>query len=142
VANQWRQNLGIQDIKLNPINPNSYFDVEDQKKMTGPWWDGWTEDYPSIEDFLRPVHGVNGGYNETTYNNPAFEDLLTQGDRASSIQDSIGFYQQAEDILAEDMPILPWGYLGFNTANGPHVTNVLKDGPFDLVALEKVQVVS
>jgi oligopeptide transport system substrate-binding protein len=142
VANQWRQNLGIQDIKLNPINPDSYFDVEDQKKMTGPWWDSWGQDYPSIEDYLRPIHGTNGGYNETTYSNPAFDDLLAEGDRASSIAASIASYQKAEDILAEDMPIIPWGYLGFNLATSPHVTNVLKDGPFDLVSLETVQVVS
>jgi oligopeptide transport system substrate-binding protein len=142
VANQWRQNLGIQDIKLNPINPNSYFDVEDQKKMTGPFWDAWSQDYPSIEDYLRPIHGTNGGYNFTTYSNPTFDDLLAQGDSAPSIGDSIATYQQAEDLLAEDMPIIPWGYLGFNVATSPNVTNVVKAGAFDLVALEKVQVVS
>jgi ABC-type oligopeptide transport system substrate-binding subunit len=142
VANQWKQNLGIQDIKLNPINPNSYFDVENSKKMTGPWWDGWIEDYPSMEDYLRPIEGTTGGYNETTYSNPAFDQLLLNGDKATTTADSVKSYQQAEDVVAEDMPIMPWGYLGYNLANTPHVTNVTKYGPFDEVALEKVQVVN
>ena len=35
--------------------------------MTGPWWDGWAEDYPSIQDFLEPIYGSNGGYNISGY---------------------------------------------------------------------------
>ncbi|MEA2461304.1 MAG: oligopeptide transport system substrate-binding protein, partial [Actinomycetota bacterium] len=142
VANQWKQNLGIEDIEIDPININSYFDFYDSKKAKGPWWDGWTEDYPSMEDFLRPIMGANGGYNESTYSNPEFDALLEEGDKASSTEESIAKYQAAEDIVAEDMPIMPWGYIGYNWATSDRVTNVQKDGPFDLVALEKVQVVN
>ena len=39
------------------------------------------------------------------------------------------------------MPIIPWGYARLNIAYRDTVTNVLKDGSLDLVALEKVQVV-
>jgi hypothetical protein len=44
--------------------------------------------------------------------------------------------------VLEDMPVIPWGFGGFNSINQPTVTNVVKDGPFDQWALEKVQVVS
>jgi hypothetical protein len=50
-------------------------------------------------------------------------------------------YQQADDMVLEDMPVIPWGYGGFNSVNTASVTNVVKDGPFDQWALEKVQVV-
>ena len=46
-----------------------------------------------------------------------------------------------DDMVLEDMPVIPWGYGGFNSANTSAVTNVVKDGPFDQWALEKVQVV-
>ena len=65
VATQWKDNLGI-NVKLNAIPQNTYFSGSVPiytKKMTGPWWDGWTEDYPSIQDFLEPIYGSNGGYN-------------------------------------------------------------------------------
>ena len=42
---------------------------------------------------------------------------------------------------ASNMPVIPWGYGGFNSVNTSAVTNVVKDGPFDQWALEKVQVV-
>jgi ABC-type oligopeptide transport system substrate-binding subunit len=47
----------------------------------------------------------------------------------------------ADDMVLEDLPVIPWGFGGFNSVNQPTITNVVKDGPFDQWALEKVQVV-
>jgi ABC-type oligopeptide transport system substrate-binding subunit len=140
VANQWKQNLGI-DVKLNPISSNQYFSMTLGHKLTGPWWDGWVMDYPSIQDYLTPLYGKNGGYNVSGYENPAFDDLMTQGDEAPTLDASIPIYQQGDDMILEEMPVIPWGYIGFNTVNQPTVTNVLKAGPLDLLALEQVQVI-
>jgi len=140
VATQWRDNLGI-DVKLNPINPNSYYDLTYAQKMDGPWWDGWVEDYPSLEDYLRPIYGSNGGYNLAGYSNKQFDDLIKQGNEASSAADAVPFYQQADDIILNDMPAMPWGYLGFNTVHSENVTNVLKVPGLDELDLAKVQVV-
>jgi len=140
VANQWKANLGI-DVKLNPIGANQYYGFSLGHKMTGPWWDGWVMDYPSIQDYLTPLYGKNGGYNVSGYDNPAFDDLMTQGDAAATMDASIPTYQQGDDMILEDMPVIPWGFGGFNSVNQPTVTNVLKDGPLDQLALELVQVV-
>jgi oligopeptide transport system substrate-binding protein len=139
VAKQWNENLGI-DVKLNPINPNTYSDLTYTKKLDGPWWDGWVEDYPSLEDYLTPIYGSNGGYNLVGYSNKEFDDLIKQGNEAGSVEDAIPFYQQADDIILEDMPAIPWGYLGFNTVHSERVTNVLKVPGLDELALEQVQV--
>jgi oligopeptide transport system substrate-binding protein len=140
IGNQWKQNLGI-DFELNPINSNAYYDTGVSHKYEGPWWDGWVMDYPSLEDYLRPIYGTKGGYNLTGYSNPTFDDLLEQGDRADSIEDSISIYQQAEDIIDEDMPAIPWGYLPLGIVNQTTVTNVHKAGPLDNLELRDVQVV-
>jgi ABC-type oligopeptide transport system substrate-binding subunit len=140
VATQWHDNLGI-DVKLNPVNVNSYYDLTYGQKMDGPWWDGWVEDYPSLEDYLTPIYGSNGGYNLAGYSNPKFDDLIKQGNSAGSVQDALPFYQQADDIILNDMPAMPWGYLGFNTVHSANVTNVLKVPGLDELDLAKVQVV-
>lgn len=140
VATQWKDNLGI-DVQLNPINPNSYYTYTSGHKSTGPWWDGWVEDYPSLQDYLEPIYGKNGGYNLTGYNNPQLDALLAKGDSATTPSQAADYYRQADDIVLNDMPAMPWGFLGFNTVNSPNVTNVLKVPGLDLLALEKVQVV-
>lgn len=140
IGNQWNENLGI-EIELNPINGNEYFGMTIGREMTGPWWDGWVMDYPSAQDYLTPLYGTNGGYNVSGYSNPAFDALMEQGDAAPTIEDSVPIWQQGADVILEDMPVIPWGYLGFNLVNQPTVTNVLKNGPLDLLALELVQVV-
>ncbi len=140
VATQWRDNLGI-DVQLNPVNVNSYYDLTYAQKMDGPWWDGWVEDYPSLEDYLTPIYGSNGGYNLAGYSNKEFDDLIKQGNQAGSVEDALPFYQQADDIILEDMPAIPWGYLGFNTVHSANVTNVVKVPGLDELDLAKVQVV-
>jgi peptide/nickel transport system substrate-binding protein/oligopeptide transport system substrate-binding protein len=140
IANQWKENLGI-DVEIKAVNFNVYYGMTIHHEMTGPWWDGWVMDYPSIQDYLTPLYGSNGGYNGSGYSNPAFDELMAQADAAPSMEDSIPIYQQGDDVILEDMPVIPWGYGGFNTVNLPTVTNVLKDGPLDLLALELVKVV-
>jgi len=58
--------------------------------------------------------------------------------RTASASDAL--YQQAQQIVAQDMPIMPWGYYKYSYIWNPTVTNVTRVGPFDEIALEKVQV--
>jgi peptide/nickel transport system substrate-binding protein/oligopeptide transport system substrate-binding protein len=141
IVNQWKQNLGI-DVKINAIPYNSWYGNTINKKWDGPWFlDGWVMDYPSAQDYIWPLYGTNGPYNTTGYSNSQVDDLLKQGDEASSLEAATPFYQQADDLVLEDMPVIPWGFGGFNSVNAATITNVTKDGPFDQVALERVQVV-
>ena len=140
IGNQWKQNLGI-DFKLNAMNYNSYYDTYINHKMTGPWWDGWSMDYPSLEDYLRPIYGSEGSYNACGYHNTQFDDLIKQGDQAGSFGDSLKFYQQAQDILDQDMPNIPWGFIPNRYVHSANVTNVHTQTPFDYVDLADVRVV-
>jgi ABC-type oligopeptide transport system substrate-binding subunit len=142
VAQQWHDNLGI-TTKLNAIPQNTYFSGSGPiytQKMTGPWWDGWTEDYPSIQDFLEPIYGANGGYNTSGYLNKQFDSTLDTANQ-QSLEESIPTYQQADDMILDEMPAIPWGYLGFNTVHDDNVTNVVKVPGLDELDLAKVQVV-
>ena len=109
ITNQWKTNLGI-DAKINAIPYNTWYGNTIGKKFTGPWFlDGWVMDYPSMEDYLSPLYAANGAYANTGYDNPQFEDLMKQGDEALSVEASLPFYQQADDIVLEDMPVDPVG---------------------------------
>jgi oligopeptide transport system substrate-binding protein len=140
IGNQWKQNLGI-DFKLNVMNYNSYYSTYISHQMLGPWWDGWSMDYPSLEDYLRPIFGSEGSYNGVGYSNQQFDDLIKQGDQADSIEQSISIYQQAQDLIDEDMPAIPWGFLPNRMVHSANITNVHFAVPTDQVDLADVQVV-
>jgi ABC-type oligopeptide transport system substrate-binding subunit len=79
----------------------------------------WSFDYPSIEDYLRPLYATGAHRNDGGYANPSFDAALARGDAASTQDAAVTAYQEAEDILANDMPvILTWcgqNALGYST---------------------------
>jgi oligopeptide transport system substrate-binding protein len=68
---------------------------------------GWVMDYPLMEDYLGPLYSTEGSSNYWGYNNPAFDDLVQQGDDAKTSAEAVKKWQAAEDILAKDMPVIP-----------------------------------
>ena len=105
-ARQIQENLGI-DYKLKSTEWAQYLELLDGQKFTGPFRLGWSLDYPSPENYLRPIVGTGGDSNYTGYSNPKFDDLMVQGDEAATLEESFASYQQAGDIALEDMPIIP-----------------------------------
>ena len=83
----------------------------DEKGMTGPFRLGWSMDYPSPQNYLEPLHSTAAlppnGSNSAFYSNPEFDALVKKGNEASDNAEAISFYQQADDVLLEDMPIAP-----------------------------------
>jgi oligopeptide transport system substrate-binding protein len=80
-------------------------------EMTGMWRLGWQMDYPSIENFLAPIYAKNASSNYFgPYDNPEFEQLLTEAAAADSLDEANAKYQEAEAILAEDMVSIPMYY--------------------------------
>ncbi|MEV1334030.1 ABC transporter substrate-binding protein, partial [Micromonospora costi] len=62
---------------------------------------------PSMEDYLGPLYSTNGSSNYYGYSNPEFDKLVKEGAAAPTEEEAIKKYQQAEDILAKDMPVIP-----------------------------------
>jgi len=105
-ARQVQDNLGF-DYELEAQEWAQYLKFLDQKSFTGPFRLGWSLDYPSPENYIRPIVGTGGDSNYSGYSNSEVDDLLKQGDEAESLDEAIGFYQQADDVALEDMPIIP-----------------------------------
>ena len=79
-------------------------------EMEGMFRLGWVMDYPSIENFLAPTYGENADSNYYDYKSPEFNQLLTEAAAAPSIEEANALYQEAEAVLAEDFPTIPFYY--------------------------------
>ncbi|NIL39930.1 ABC transporter substrate-binding protein [Salinispora arenicola] len=107
VGDQIKAALGIDyELKVNLQFPE-YLETADNRKFTGPFRLGWGPDYPFLETYLTPVYGTGSDSNNSTFSNPEFDSLMKQGDSAATIDEAITFYQKGEDILAEELPVIP-----------------------------------
>lgn len=131
VGNQLRDNLGVEYSLKGDLDFSEYLPLQDQQGMTGPFRLGWAMDYPSPQNYLEPLYSTAAlppnGSNATFYSNPQFDDLIQQGNSASSNEEAIGFYNQAEDLLLEDMPIAPMFFDLEQSAYSENVSNVVID---------------
>ena len=104
-ARQIQENLGI-DYELKSTQWAQYLELLDKEEFTGPFRLGWSLDYPSPENYIRPIVGTGGDSNYSGYSNAEVDELLVQGDEAATLEESFEFYEQAGDIAMEEMPII------------------------------------
>ena len=132
VVNQLKNNLGI-DAATNPIPTFQEFrDAVTNRQMKGAFRTGWQPDYPSAENYLWQLYSTaaadGNGSNDGDYKSPAFDDLCKQAAAASSTDDANKLYQQAEEILLNDLPAIP---LYYSNASGVASLNVKSGYAFD-----------
>jgi len=111
LGDQLQQNLGIEyelDISQQFAE---YLEFLEANQSPGPFRLGWGPDYPVIETYLTALYGTDQSSNYSRYSNQEFDELVQQGDAAATLEEAIGVYQQAEDVLAADMVTIPlwWG---------------------------------
>ncbi|MGI5212112.1 peptide ABC transporter substrate-binding protein [Plantactinospora sp. CA-290183] len=140
-CNQLKANLGVDCVgTAEPKFSDLLTKVED-KQPVGLIRMGWLMDYPSMENYLGPLYTTNGSSNYYGYSNPDFDRLVQEGSTSATQEEAIQKYQQAEDILAKDMPVIPLRFGQNNFAHSTKVKNVEVD-LFQVVDLTKIEVVS
>ena len=99
---QWRNELGV-EIEWNEIaswlKPGTH-----QPHLTLP--PVWVADIPDPDNFLRVA--LRQQY--TQWRHPEYDQLIERARRSTDQVLRIGLYQQAERILAQELPILPLVY--------------------------------
>ncbi|MFU0519297.1 peptide ABC transporter substrate-binding protein [Gardnerella swidsinskii] len=113
VVNSLKNNLGIK-AETTPIPTFQEFrNACAKRQIKGAWRAGWMPDYPSAENYLTQefasVAADGNGSNEGDYKNPKFDDLLKKAASAKP-EEAIKLYQQANEILLEDLPSVPLFY--------------------------------
>lgn len=140
-ADQIKTNLGI-DVKLEAVTGFSKNFIPRLRKgeVTGLFRLGWGMDYPTPQNFLKPLFGTEaiGQDNLSEYSNKAFDDLIAKAATQEDPADRIKTYQQAEDIIVEDLPVLPmWFRISVRLAN-LQKWGGLQVNPFDDASIETV----
>ena len=107
VANQLRRNLGITDVRFDTPEFAEFFSAVKAHQVTGLFRLNWLMDYPSPQAYLQPLFASTSSSNRTGYANPRVDALIAEGDRAPSIQAGLVSYQAAEDLILDDLPVIP-----------------------------------
>ncbi len=67
---------------------------------------GWIGDYIDPFTFLE-LFVTNGGNNNTGWGNPRYDELMRLSTSAKSREERYEYFQEAEQILVDEVPILP-----------------------------------
>lgn len=125
VGNQLQQNLGITYSLRGDLDFAQYLPLAEEQGMTGPFRLGWSMDYPSPENFLGPLFTSAGlppaGSNYPFYSNPEVERLVAEANAAPTNEEAVALYQQADDIVLTELPVMP---IFFSVSQGGHSENV------------------
>ncbi|MFI9204514.1 ABC transporter substrate-binding protein [Streptomyces sp. NPDC053048] len=68
---------------------------------------GWFPDFPDPDNFIAPFVGNDNFLSSPYRNTKISNELIPQSREAAQRDTAAKYFQQAEDILAEDVPVLP-----------------------------------
>jgi len=113
VKQQLEQNLGLV-VDYNGIPFKELLAKESSNDSSGLYRAAWSADYPSVDDFLRPLLSKSSfppGDNRGRYDNPQFETLINKAVAAKDQADKVKSYKEAEKLAIDtDMGLIPLWY--------------------------------
>jgi ABC-type oligopeptide transport system, periplasmic component len=104
VQDMWKKNLGI-DITLRNLERKVQL-AEANKHNFVLNRDGWIADYNDPMTFLDVFTTTNGN-NYSGYSNPKYDALITAAKVEANAEKRTAMLHEAEDMLMNDMPIVP-----------------------------------
>ncbi|MEO6200560.1 MAG: ABC transporter substrate-binding protein [Cryobacterium sp.] len=125
VANSIKNTLGIKAVGKAYPTFAAALDDRDAKKLTGATRAGWQADYPSLYNFLAPLYQTGAGSNYEGYSSAEFDGLLKKGAAASSVEEATATYQEAQEVLLQDLPSTPLWYSNVTGVWADTVNNVV-----------------
>lgn len=105
LAQMWKQNLGV-TITVENIEPNYYLDEIYSGHHGQLFGGGWCADYPDPENFADILFHSGSQQNNGGYSNPELDKLLEQARVEQDVHQRIALYQQAEQMIVNDAPVL------------------------------------
>jgi oligopeptide transport system substrate-binding protein len=93
---------------------------------------GWCGDYNEPSTFLSLLMSNNSS-NDMRYKNKAYDAVLTRALKATSHQNRIQAYKEAEAILAQDMPIIPIYHYVLARLVNPNIRGYSMNNALDII---------
>lgn len=124
VANSIKNTLGIDAVGApQPTFAQLRTQITD-RTINSAFRAGWQGDYPSMLEFLEPLFVTGAGSNDVDYSNREFDGALTVAQAASSLEEAYQLTNTAQQILLDDMPVVPlWDYINA-AGHSPAVSDV------------------
>ena len=105
LAQMWKQVLGV-DITVENLEPNYFYDKIIAGQHGQIFGGGWCADYPDPENFADVLFHTSSAQNTGGYSNPELDTLLERARVEQDVTKRIEMYQQAEQIIVDDAPVL------------------------------------
>ncbi|MFE0821715.1 ABC transporter substrate-binding protein [Streptomyces sp. NPDC058794] len=124
----------------NPVGTFADFrnQITDQK-MSGPFRAGWQMDYPLIQNFLQPLYYTGASSNDGKWSNEKFDDLVDQANAETDTAKAIDLFQQAEEVLRDEMGAIPLWYQNGSAGYSERLSNV-ELNPFSVPVYNEIKV--
>jgi oligopeptide transport system substrate-binding protein len=126
-AATWKRELGI-EVTVFPRDFSAHEEAIDAGQFQVARY-GWIADYPDPASFLELFHSSNA-LNTTGWSNKAYDGLVDEAARTGDAASRLRLLAQAEQILLDEMPVLPLFQFGSMTLLKPYVGGY-EDNPLD-----------
>ncbi len=112
IQKQWEESLGIK-VELEAIEPKVFYQrvsSKDFQLAAG----SWTADFNDPVNFLEVFKFKDASTNNTQWENSKYIDLLNRSALCTNKEERRGLLREAEQILMEQMPIIPIFHFALN----------------------------
>lgn len=123
VQEMWRKNLGA-EFQLENVD----FNVKLDREKSGDYdisRAGWVGDYVDPMTFID-LWWSESNFNDAKYNNPEYDELVYAAKATADQAVRFDAMRQAEEMLMEDMPVVPIYFYTQPYAQKSYVTGVYK----------------
>ncbi|MBJ3589984.1 oligopeptide ABC transporter substrate-binding protein OppA [Salmonella enterica subsp. enterica serovar Saintpaul] len=103
-SSMWKKNLGV-EVKLQNQEWKTMLDTMHTGNFDMVRY-AWIADYDDASSFLN-IFRTGDSENTTKYSNPAYDNAMRNAAKANTVEERGKYYQQAEDLLGEDVPAIP-----------------------------------
>ena len=112
VQKNWEEALGIK-VELDAIEPKIFFQrISEREYQLAAG--SWTADFNDPINFLEVFKYKDASTNNTNWESSKYIDLLNQSGLCRDLDERKGLLREAEQILMEQMPIIPIFHYALN----------------------------
>lgn len=104
---------------------------------------GWIADYPIADNFLYPLFKTGSGDNKSQYSNADVDAKLDEARKITDGDERIAAYQEIDEIIAADNPVIPMMFYKHTRAGSDRLRNFVWDaqglGDFSTVWIDETK---
>ena len=124
VSNQLKNTLGIEAAGQSFPDLATLREEISNRTLNAATRSGWQFDYPGAYNILGALFITGAGSNDGDYSNPEYDKLVQEGATAPTVEEGQKLFDQAQEVLFADLPVLPLWYRSTNAGYSAAVDNV------------------